>query len=651
MTQLAAAVQIPRSVQNSSASAVASGSALHAPDRTALALAEAMIPGSARIPGADETAVREARRFLTEMSPTLATVWSAAQRILDAASVVRTGRRFHTLDAQTQNALLERWERDAILKMPLALVALIYKIVHFDDPRVLRAMGARPLTPVQVTEPRWLEQVHAAATWEGESELECDVVVVGTGAGGAVVGQALAERGHAVVFVEEGELYGRHDFDGRLVRALRRFYRPIVAFGNAVFPVFAGRMVGGSTAVNGGTVFRTPSWVLNRWCEEMGTDEFLESRMAPYFEQVETHLGVAASPARYVGPIARIFQQGCDALGWQHGFLRRNAPGCEASGFCDLGCRTDARRSTDVAYLPSALERGGMLFTGLKAEQVLLENGRAVGIEGSARNGRRLRVRAQAVVLAAGAIPTPLLLLKLGLANSSGQVGRNLTLHPSCTFSALFDEEIHGYDHIPQGYGSEHFLREGLLLLAAQPSRNLAGPILPMVGHRLMETLSQLSRIGSFGVLAADTTLQGRVGRDRQGLVTVRYRLSAADVERLKQGSLRLMEMALAAGARQFYPAVTGYSVLDAKTGIDRFRKAKLRAGDLQVASYHPLGTCRMGTDPRTSVVGLDHQAHDVRGLFIVDGSTVRGPLGVNPQLTIMTIAARAATQIAPQLN
>ena len=106
-------------------------------------------------------------------------------------------------------------------------------------------------------------------------------------------------------------------------------------------------MVGGSTAVNGGTAFRTPSWVLDRWCEETNSDALSPARLAPYFERVETHLGVGPSSLRYVGPIAEVMQRGCDALGWKHGMLLRNAPGCEASGFCHVGCRSDARRSPE----------------------------------------------------------------------------------------------------------------------------------------------------------------------------------------------------------------------------------------------------------------------------------------------------------------
>jgi choline dehydrogenase-like flavoprotein len=619
-------------------------------DRGALALAEALLPGTSTIPAADETTVREVTALVARLSPRLATAWSAAHRTLAAAARLRTGSPFHTLSAARQDALLAQWEHDPLLRMPLALVASLYKIVHFDAPHVQRALGAKPKPPLGVAEDRWTQQVHSAESWTG-GDVECEVVVVGTGAGGGVVGHELAQRGHAVLFVEEGELYPRHSFDGSTVRAMERFYRPTFAVGNASFPIFVGRMVGGSTALNGGTAFRTPPWVLERWCEEMGTDAFLPDRMAPYFERVERHLGVGPSSPRHVGPIADIIRRGCEAHGWRHGYLLRNAPGCEASGFCHLGCRTEARRSTNVAYVPPALERGALLFTGLKADRVLTEAGRATGVEGIASNGVRIRIRAKAVVLAGGTVPTPLLLLKQKLANSSGQVGRNLTLHPSCLVSGLFDEEIRAYDHIPQAYGSEEFLREGLLLVAAGASQNALPSFFPAVGRRLMEPLAQLANLAALGPLAADTTRNGRVWGEFKGLPVIRYTTTAADVARLKRGLLLCMEILVAAGARRLYPGVLGHHGLDPRRGLDRFRKAKLSASDITLGSYHPLGTCDMGTDPRTSVVGLDHQAHDVPGLYIVDGSTVRGPLGVNPQLTIMAMAVRAAEQISPQLG
>jgi choline dehydrogenase-like flavoprotein len=119
----------------------------------------------------------------------------------------------------------------------------------------------------------------------------------------------------------------------------------------------------------------------------------------------------------------------------------------------------------------------------------------------------------------------------------------------------------------------------------------------------------------------------------------------------MHQAMVLASEMALAAGAKRLYPFVVGHPPVDGARGLDAFRKESLGPADFVWASYHPLGSCRMGKDPKTSVVDLDHAAHDVPGLFVVDGSTVRGPIGVNPQLTIMAMATRAAERIAARLG
>jgi len=173
--------------------------------------------------------------------------------------------------------------------------------------------------------------------------------------------------------------------------------------------------------------------------------------------------------------------------------------------------------------------------------------------------------------------------------------------------------------------------------------------VFPMVGHRLMEPLAQLRHVAGVGPLTADATRNGRVWKEVRGVPVVRYTVTPEDVARLKRGLELSMQMLVAAGARRLYPGVMGVGSL-APHQLDDFRRRDLSASDIVMATYHPLGTCQMGTDPRSSVVGLDHQAHDVPGLFVVDGSAVRGPLGVNPQLTIMAVAARAADQISPRI-
>jgi choline dehydrogenase-like flavoprotein len=618
--------------------------------RAGLALAEAIVPGSKTVPAADETTFERACDAVRDLHPALVQAWRLAIRAVDAAAVAYTGRPFHALDARKQGELVTRWQTDPVLKTPLNAIALAVKFVHFDRDDVYESFGGKLNVVSNLEQPRWLEQVHRASEWT-EGDLECDVVVVGTGAGGGVVGRELAERGLAVVYLEEGEHHRRDAFDGRSVSAHRRFYRGAFTVGNAPMPIFMGRLVGGSTAINGGTCFRTPPSVLERWAEELGTDELGPAGMRPYFEKVERYLEVAPSPREIIGPIADFVARGCDALGWSHTALMRNAPGCDGKGFCDFGCRTDARRGTNLSYVPAALGRGALLLTGACVERVLVENGtRAVGVEASAGPGKTVRVRAKAVVLAGGSIPTPLLMLKQGLAETGGQVGRNLSLHPSTGYAAVAEELIRGPSHIPQGYGCDEFQSEGFMMLAAQPDYNVGGLIFPLSGQRLMEALDQLEHMASFGLLIRDQTPNGRVWRDVGGLPAVTYNFGPEDVRRVHDCTVRMAEMSFAAGARRVYPFVLGHPPIDTRADLDAFRRERLKPADFIWTSYHPLGTARMSRDPSTGVVDRDHAVHGYEGLYVVDGSSVRGPLGVNPQLTIMALATRAAEKIAARV-
>ncbi|HJL16935.1 MAG TPA: GMC family oxidoreductase [Sandaracinaceae bacterium LLY-WYZ-13_1] len=619
--------------------------------RVAVALAEAILPGSERIRPADERTVAATEQVVDHISPWASRAFKAALGLLDRAAIPSTGRRFHKLSRQRQQEVLARWERDPVLRGPLGAIAFAFKFTHFDTREVYESLGGRLNVVQNMEEPRWLGQFVEATDWDASEEIECEVAVVGTGAGGAVVGKELADRGYAVCFVEEGGHHRRDAFTGSSLQAHFDFYRGSLTLGNAPMPIFMGRLVGGSTAVNTGSCFRTPPWVLDRWCEELDTDEFEPERMRPHFDRVERTLSVEPADRDAIGPIADIMARGCDALGWEHRRMLRNAPGCKGEGFCDFGCRTDARKSTNLSYVPPALEKGAMCFTGLRATRVRVEHGRAVGLEGVDAHGRTLKVRADAVIFAGGALPTPVFLQKQGICNSSGQVGRNLTVHPSTGFSALMREPVDPHVHIPQGYYVHEHLREGILVNAAQPDKNFGPLLFPQTGDRLMQVVEHLDRMASFGVMIADSRPSGVVHAGPGGMPVVRYSLTKADVDRMHRGFVHAGRMAWAGGAERLYPVCVSMPEVRDRDEWRRFEQLELKASDLMLTSYHPLGTCRMGTDPKTSVVDLDHQTHDVKNLFLVDGSTVPGPLGVNPQITIMAMATRAAARIADVLG
>ena len=344
--------------------------------------------------------------------------------------------------------------------------------------------------------------------------------------------------------------------------------------------------------------------------------------------------------------------KGCDALGYAHGPLARNAPGCDAQATCCWGCPTDAKRSTNVSYVPQALALGAMLYCNARVSKVIVEGGRAVGVMARATgvNGssKSITVRARAVVMACGAIHTPALLLRQGLANGSGQVGKNLTIHPAGYAWADLGESIRGYDAIPQGYAVEEFADLGIRFEGAFPPPVLAGMTLSHVGRRWTDLVERLDRLAIFGFMIAESS-RGRVTINGEGAPRMTYWMNDADVAKNVQAQGILARIFFAAGASAVYPGMQIFDELEGLPDVERLERegpGRLRAHHLDLSAYHPLGTCRMGTDREGSVIGPSHEAHEVPGLFVCDGAAVPGPLGVNPQVTIMAMAERAAEHV-----
>jgi choline dehydrogenase-like flavoprotein len=622
-----------------------------------LAVAQAAMPSGRTFAGAGPRAVERVDNFLALSPPSVARGYRAMLLGLEAAAYVTQLGSLASLSQSSVLALLESWRtgdvaRRTVIRMLLAPL----KVAHYNDPQMYASVGCKfgSLPVARVERPRWMqERVVPVASLPAREELECDVVVVGTGAGGAVVARELAERGLAVVMLEEGDYHQRDAFTGHAVDMQRKLYRDMgatIAVGNAVIPIPLGRAVGGSTVINSGTCYRTPDRVLARWRDELGLDELGPEQMAPYFDRVESVLGVAPAEPQFLGGVARVIARGCDALGYSHQPLRRNAPECDGQGVCCFGCPTDAKRSTNVSYVPLALKAGATLVTGVKAERIMRAGERAAGIfaQGRAPDGspRELTVRARAVVVACGTLLTPLLLETSRMGTASGQLGRNLSIHPATGMMALFDERINGANGIPQGYAIEHFHDEGVLFEGAFAPLDIASATFTMIGPRFVEMIEQFDHLACFGIMIEDRS-HGRVRRGPGGRPIITYSLDDNDSARLKRAVEILARVYFAAGARVVFPLVHGFDELHGVDDLARLRHAKLHARDFDLSAYHPLGTARMGRDPRSSVVGPDYQAHDTPGLYVTDGSMVPSSPSVNPQVTIMALATRAADKIA----
>lgn len=487
-------------------------------------------------------------------------------------------------------------------------------------------------------------------------EDAADFVVVGSGAGGAVVAAHLAESGRSVIVVEEGRHFSPQTY-GRMrpSESLRHMWRDggttlAVGLGDTPFiNVMMGRCVGGSSVLTGGVCFRTPPSVLQRWSRDLALTDLSEEQMEPYFDDVEHAVHVETVPQAMRSRSTELFDLGARRRGHPLRPLRRNTRGCVGRGRCNFGCPEGAKLSVDQTYLPRALACGARVYTDCRAHHVLVHGSRAAGITGRILSGplRRpagtFRIRARHVVLAAGAFATPALLLRTGVGRRSGQLGRNLTLHPGFRIMARFDERVNGWNGALQSAFSDRFESEGITLVGLFVPPGVLAATLPGVGPEHTERARLVPHLSVFGGMIHDAG-GGRV-HHALGKRWMTYRMSAADRAAIPQLLTHVAETYFAAGAREVYLPVFGLGGCDA----DRFRSldlAALPARKLECTSQHPLGSARMGADADASVVDPDGETWDLPGLFVADGSTVPTSLGVNPQETIMALATRVAWKL-----
>lgn len=487
-------------------------------------------------------------------------------------------------------------------------------------------------------------------------EDSADVVVVGSGAGGSVVAALLAEAGRDVIVVEEGRHHPQEEYGSMTPsQSMRHLWRDggmTVAIGlgdTPVVNVMMGECVGGSSVLTGGVCFRTPGAVLAEWSGKLGLRELSEAAMDPYFDEVERAVHVEEVPETMRSRSTELFARGAERLGHPLSPLRRNTKGCHGCGRCNFGCPEDAKMSVDRTYLPRALRAGARVYADFRVERVMTHGARASGVTGRLRNGARGRARgrfsihAGRVVMAAGAYCTPLLLERTGVGRQSGQLGKNLTLHPGFRMMARFDERVEGWKGALQSAYSYAYESERINLVGMFVPPGVLAATMPGIGPEHAERAALVPYLCVFGGMIHDDP-GGRVHHAfGQRLVT--YRMSAADRGVVPRLLAIMAETYFAAGAREVYLPVFGIGACDA----DRFRRLDLERiprKKLECASQHPLGTCRMGISAEHSVVDPDGQTWELEGLFVADGSIMPTSLGVNPQESIMAMATRIAHKL-----
>jgi choline dehydrogenase-like flavoprotein len=495
------------------------------------------------------------------------------------------------------------------------------------------------------------------ATVDRDLTLSTEVCIVGSGAGGAVVARELAARGRSVVVVEEGPYLVSRDFTQREEQMVSLLYagHGIRATVDATVAIAQGRVVGGSTVPSSCLCVRIPRQIVAHWRKNFGLAALRFEDLVGCFERVESVARVQPLVLADVNPNNEKLKTGADRLGFRNFLPTHNRIDCIGCGFCALGCAYDRKGDALTEFLPAASRQSALIIPDCRVERIETRGDRAAGVTGRFLNrptAPGLVVRADTVVLAAGAIGSPALWLRSRLPNTHQQVGRNLHLHPEVVLGAVFSDEIAAWRGIPQSVIVDEFLdldrsvEGGYLLLPFSAHPITAAALLPGFGADFHNLMRDYPRLALAVVMLNDRTA-GRVELDSNGTVSIGYHLSDEDRSDLMDGMRRLADIYFASGAQR---VVLPYNELVELTRRGDYRpldEHPFRANDPLLLSYHPQGTLRMGTDPKRSVINGDGQAHEVHGLFVADASVFPTSTAVPPQLSVMAFALRTARHIA----
>jgi choline dehydrogenase-like flavoprotein len=460
-----------------------------------------------------------------------------------------------------------------------------------------------------------------------------------------------------VVLLEEGPPFTPADFELEGSRSMARTMREggLRSTRGTILPTMQAIALGGGSLVNSAICVRPPDSVFERWAKGFELRRTSRAELDPHYDAVASFLGISPTPENVQGRRNLLFREGCDALGYESEPIARNVRGCRGSGECFTGCRSRAKQSMDITYIPAAIRLGARVLTSVQVQRVLYEGARATGVGGqvaepfTGRLSHRFRVRAKIVVLAAGCMATPVLLQKSGdIANRSGQVGRNLQFHPGVAIAGFFPERVDPQFGATQGYQSLQFLDEGFKLETLWAPPAMMAVRMPGFGHPLLKVFSEFPHMAVWDAIASTHKSLGRVKAARRGMDPVlTWHMHPDDVQILKRALFVLSEIFFAAGASRILPGVNGVpEVMHSLEEAQTLRTHPIKPNDLVSGGNHAFCTTRMHGDPSRGVVDEDGKCHDFENLYIADTGIFPQCPSVNPMFTGMALARRQAHQL-----
>ncbi|HRI26880.1 MAG TPA: FAD-dependent oxidoreductase [Chitinophagales bacterium] len=498
-------------------------------------------------------------------------------------------------------------------------------------------------------------------------QLTADVVVIGSGAGGGLAAGMLAQAGYEVIVLEKGDYLSPSDLNQREVEMIQRTFEQKGALTTADggVSVFAGSCLGGGTTVNWTAAIPTPDYILQEWATQHQLPHLLTTHYQHSMKAVMEAAGVTQSESNH-NIQNRYLWRGSEMLGNTPKVVPRNVSGCNATnegkscGYCCLGgCQANNKNSTLKTWLQQAYQHGAKIMTHATAQKIKVKKGKVIGVEAIQHHpsGRThsISIKAPLVVLAAGALHTPALLLKSGIRHP--HIGQHLYLHPTVLVSGYYPQVVNPWfgamissindtdAHLEGHFGARIEtppIHPGLWAMAA--------PWHSAIQHK--SYMLKIAHSANLIVLTRDK-FGGSVQLNSKGFPVLSYPVHHLTVKHLLVGIEKAARILLATGAEEVtFPHHVFRHVTHntTETALKKFFAQMpewgWKSGQFSLFSAHQMGTCRMGADAKTHPLNPQGEVNGVKGLFVADASALPAASGVNPMMSIMALSHYTIKQL-----
>ena len=559
-----------------------------------------------------------------------------ASLLIEFAPIFSRANLFSRLDRNARIQWMDSLDPKSITKDMLGILEFLLSAVYFVNKENASRIGyeRKPLTQCLPARPR--EQ--RLANYLSNMKRKYDVVIIGSGAGGAVAAWRIASEGISAAVFEAGPEPRNINKEHPVIKAVKYYWDNGLTFtmGKPAISLPFGRVLGGTVTVNSGTMFRIPEEVLNRWREITGIKIYwsqlkkayrvIEERLVPIFVNIEEWRNNA-----------KIMKMGAENLGLRHYPVMRPIGDCCGAGECAFVCPYDGKIDMRLSFLREGKRYGLEIYCNTPVKKIVRRGDRALGILVDL-NGHQRFVEADVIVVSAGALNTPNLLRRLDVDNKN--IGKHLHIHPAVGVTAIMNKEVYGWRGTMQSYCVDELFNEyHTLLLATFPPPGIGYS----AGSIPLQNLNKYPFLASIGVQCSDDG-EGAIPSFRLFGIA-KYDIIENDIDKIRRGILLATEILLAAGAEEVYLPLKKMISVKKVSHVEKILCEKdIRY--FKLSAYHPMSTARMGSDEDVGVVDNMGRVYGFDNLYVADASILPSTTYVNPQLTINALSLMAAEYI-----